>query len=845
MRAFDILFEKVAASKPNYSVRNISELAFDNDDEVWTAKIDGAHSIIQIEPGQVPKVTSHRTSKKTKKLIEYTSKLPSIKTTGKYKAVVRGEVFAVDRAGRAVHPDVVTALLNSNLERSLQLQKDLGIKTQIALIDVDSFNGEDLSKASYAKKREILEMIAKSNPGFVLPDAAYTLEDKKRLLDSVLSKTHPQTKEGIVVHSKTKGIPFAKAKVVNHYDVYLTDIFPEGNVKEGRKPMAGGFTYAWEPGGKTVGKVGTGFNHAMKEDMLKNPDKYIGKVALVKALDLSKNKVLVKPSFAGWHVDKNIEASAFNFLFEKTAALKPDVVLKPHQEMSVKKPGNSVVYAHAVGSGKTLTSIAKFEKWKEEGKAKKALVIVPASLRENYASKGVKKFTTSKVNIIGNKQEVASGFANLPDPTADYNVVSYELFRADPERYIKETGADTLILDEHHRTKNEGTVTTESFKKVRDQYQNFIGLTGSIVSNQFADVLPLVDIASKGRHGLAESKDQFMDRFAIRNKGKAFKGIHKKRIPMTGIRYKGQLANVLGKYIDYLGIEEVRKAADMPDKKLKVEKVPISREQAKLYKKILRDKPDMMKMIREKRMEIMKDDESARAFSKLQEARKLMNSLGSTVPGYSLAESIEQSPKTKELLEDMYMHLQEDERNRALLLTHLVTGGVDILEEGLKQKEVPYGKFIGKGNKGVTEAIRQQAVRDFNKGKIRAMIASPAGGEGLSLDDTTWIGVLDPHYNPEKMTQMEARGIRSGGLKYKPEKERFVDTTRYIATMPRTLGVFKSSLLTPDEFIYGIAQVKERQNKIVHDFLRDIKKREDRKILEKEKKQERLKGSVA
>ena len=90
-----------------------------------------------------------------------------------------------------------------------------------------------------------------------------------------------------------------------------------------------------------------------------------------------------------------------------------------------------------------------------------------------------------------------------------------------------------------------------------------------------------------------------MDRFAIRNKGKAFKGIHKKRIPMTGIRYKGQLANVLGKYIDYLGIEEVRKAADMPDKKLKVEKVPISREQAKLYKKILRDKPDMMKMIRE------------------------------------------------------------------------------------------------------------------------------------------------------------------------------------------------------------------------------------------------------
>ena len=55
MRAFDILLKRLQPVSRNYSVRNISELAFDNDDEVWTAKIDGAHSIIQIEPGQVPK----------------------------------------------------------------------------------------------------------------------------------------------------------------------------------------------------------------------------------------------------------------------------------------------------------------------------------------------------------------------------------------------------------------------------------------------------------------------------------------------------------------------------------------------------------------------------------------------------------------------------------------------------------------------------------------------------------------------------------------------------------------------------------------------------------------------
>lgn len=43
------------------------------------------------------------------------------------------------------------------------------------------------------------------------------------------------------------------------------------------------------------------------------------------------------------------------------------------------------------------------------------------------------------------------------------------------------------------------------------------------------------------------------------------------------------------------------------------------------------------------------------------------------------------------------------------------------------------------------------------------MIVSPTGAGGLSLGNTTWEGVLDPHFNPERMNQMEARGVRAGG----------------------------------------------------------------------------------
>ena len=74
------------------------------------------------------------------------------------------------------------------------------------------------------------------------------------------------------------------------------------------------------------------------------------------------------------------------------------------------------------------------------------------------------------------------------------------------------------------------------------------------------------------------------------------------------------------------------------------------------------------------------------------------------------------------------------------------------------------------------------------------MIVSPAGAEGLSLGNTTWEGVLDPHFNPERMNQMEARGVRAGGLKGRAD--RTVSINRYMATMPKKFGIIPPRLKT-------------------------------------------------
>jgi SNF2 family DNA or RNA helicase len=285
-------------------------------------------------------------------------------------------------------------------------------------------------------------------------------------------------------------------------------------------------------------------------------------------------------------MEASLKKSAFDLGFdiyvEKIAALNDDVELYPHQKKVVDSPETSKIIAHSVGGGKTLTAIAKFEKMKEDGKAHHALVVVPASLRENFDESGVKKFTDSKSNIVGTKQEIKSKLRNDIDPNADYNIMSYEMYRKDPARAIMTAHADTVITDEAHRGKNEGTLTTEQLKKYRPLYKNHIALTGSLVSNGVSDVHPLVDVVSGGKAKIGKNKDDFERQFVIRNNSKKYQDVKEKRRPIIGFHHPEILGPELAKYIDYEDYDDLKDIADMPDKKVKLKKVPISEQQAKM-----------------------------------------------------------------------------------------------------------------------------------------------------------------------------------------------------------------------------------------------------------------------
>ena len=482
------------------------------------------------------------------------------------------------------------------------------------------------------------------------------------------------------------------------------------------------------------------------------------------------------------------------YSLSKEAKLKDEVKLLPHQQDAVdfinQNSGRGLL-AHSTGVGKTLESIAAIEKLREQGKADKTLVVVPASLKDNFIDQGIKKFTDNTVSNIDGK--------------SDYQLISYDLFRKDPLKYIDESGANSLIVDEIHRAKDPRSKTNKSLVRASRKVDNFIGLTGSFISNHPKELVPLMDIVDPD-HELGSERN--------------FSRVHTKKTPIPGGFLKGprfqidltrekRLAEKIGP-LHYVSHDALKMS--LPELKIEDIHVPMSDEQDKLYNFAL------LRLSRKERELIRRglpasQEQAQHILASIAKARQASNSIG-THRDMPMAQAAEETPKLKQIMDDVESHLKNTPDGQAVVYTNLVVGGADALYGGFKERGLDPGLFTGAGTLDTSKDKRQQDVNDFLAGDKKVMILTPAGGEGLSLNNATAFFEVDRYYNPERNNQAIARVRRFGSLSHRDPEDRTIEVKRYYSDpKPSWFEIMLGQKeVGVDEWIKRVADEKDRLN---------------------------------
>ena len=302
----------IPETRPTYKETSIAETPakYLGSDYLASAKLEGAHSIFYFD-GKKIRAASYRPTERESGVIDHTYKLPLAtlqKTPAALKGtLLRGEIYGVDKNGKALACQEVSGLLNSSVQRARETQKEKGQKLVPAIFDIIKYKGKDVTHLPYSERFEIVKKIVSSLKHFEVPRVAHTEEDKLKLMNDIRRNKEPRTKEGVVFWNlKDPHAAPVKAKIRPDFDVYVREIF-EGDGKY--KKSAGGFKYSLKSGGEIVGNVGIGLSDALRQDMWDHPRKYIGRVAKVTAQEQFPSGALRAPAFTDWHVEKGKQAS--------------------------------------------------------------------------------------------------------------------------------------------------------------------------------------------------------------------------------------------------------------------------------------------------------------------------------------------------------------------------------------------------------------------------------------------------------------------------------------------------------------------------------------------------------
>ena len=145
--------------------------------------------------------------------------------------------------------------------------------------------------------------------------------------------------------------------------------------------------------------------------------------------------------------------------------------------------------ADEMGLGKTIQAIAACALLHHLGKARRVLIVTPASLKAEWEEQ-IQKFTGLPLRLVFGGRALRSRMYSETD-AAFFTIANYEQIVADSLDINARLRPDIVILDEAQRIKNWSTKTAQAVKRLASRYA-FV-LTGTPIENRIDELRSIVD----------------------------------------------------------------------------------------------------------------------------------------------------------------------------------------------------------------------------------------------------------------------------------------------------------------------------------------------------------------
>jgi len=428
---------------------------------------------------------------------------------------------------------------------------------------------------------------------------------------------------------------------------------------------------------------------------------------------------------------ENLEYDRIQFLDDVKAGKRSLQMLScslfPYQEegmLHLAFQGRAIL-ADEMGLGKTIQAIAACELLRRINRAKKVLVVTPASLKGEWDEQ-IARFTGLPTLIVtGTKAERMKCYQK----EAFFYLVNYEQVRTDYADIQTLLHPDILILDEAQRVKNWQTKTAWSVKQLKTPYA-FL-LSGTPIENRIDEIYSIMQVIDPKILGPL-FKFQ-LDFYSFDEQGKA-KGLKN--------------LNILHQKLQKVVLRRKKKDVEeqLPERTIKNYLVEMGSEQNVRYAAFSDQVTKLLHILKKRPLN---PEES----KKLQRLLACMRMVADTP--YILDDTCRECPKLIELEEILASFSME--KDSKIIIFSEWERMLFLVRELAKKMGFSFAWHTG----SVSQEQRREDIKRFKEDpNCRLFLTTDSGSTGLNLQVASVVINLDLPWNPAKLEQRIARAWR-------------------------------------------------------------------------------------